>query len=152
MAAGQSLGAGQAVLIGMKHPVRRVAAFSGWTDAEHGWADLGVTPTDRHFMLIHGRDNYFVRTCQTYCDLELVLTCPLAAFPVPPVQFDANPALVDHLEPPFPAGPLVINLEPAPTPLMDPVSRKHQPRDIDSEGGRRQSSAQARQRVALDPR
>ena len=38
---GQALGAGQAVLAGMKHSVDRVVAFQGWSDAQHGWVEPG---------------------------------------------------------------------------------------------------------------
>src|ERR1700759_5483020 len=34
---GQSLGSGESFLIGMVHPMYRVATFAGFTDAKHGW-------------------------------------------------------------------------------------------------------------------
>src|SRR3954453_8965184 len=121
--AGQSLGAGEAFLIGMLFPVDRVATFSGWVDGHHNWVAPGMTAAGRHFTLIHGRDQYFGRTCYAYLALALVPNCPLLDFPVPPVQYDPNPTLVDNRPPPpFDTRQLVINLEPATTPtvLVDP--------------------------------
>jgi hypothetical protein len=109
--AGQSLGSGQAVLIGMLHSVHRVAAFAGWTDANHGWVSLGMTPSERYSTLIHQRDNFFARTCHAYDALDLVPSCPLPGFTIPPDP--ANPLLVDHREPPFRTPQLVFNLAPA---------------------------------------
>jgi hypothetical protein len=53
---GHSLGAGQAVLAGMKHRVFRVAAFGGWTDTKHEWVTIEATPSEDHYALIHARD------------------------------------------------------------------------------------------------
>ena len=77
--AGQSLGAAQAVLIGMQYSVDRVAAFAGWADAKHGWVKLGKTPSSRHFTLNHQREALFERTCFAYVALGLAPGCPLRA-------------------------------------------------------------------------
>jgi hypothetical protein len=113
--AGQSLGAGEAFYIAQVHKVYRVATFSGWTDAKHGWVNSeGLTPTDRYFTQIHARDNFFARTCFAYLAIHLVPGCPLAGFETPAVPHDTNPRLVDNREPPFGSRQLVINFEPAP--------------------------------------
>ena len=109
---GASLGAGQAVLIGMLHSVHRVAAFHGWTDAKHGWVKLGMTPSNRHYSLLHARENIFDRTCYAYVALGLAPSCPLPGFTVAPVD-PANPLLIDNRQPPFGTRQLVHNLEPA---------------------------------------
>src|SRR3954469_939264 len=57
---GASLGAGEAVLVGMLHSVERVVAFQGWTDAKHGWEAIGMTPSSRYFALSHS-----ARTCSS---------------------------------------------------------------------------------------
>ncbi len=103
--AGQSLGAGQATLVGMRYPVSRVALFSGWTDAKHGWAKLGVTPSERYFAQIHQRENFFDRTCFTHLALGLVTVCPRVGF-----------TTIDAAQPPFDSRSLVFNLEPDSTP------------------------------------
>src|SRR3954469_16342943 len=82
--AGQSLGAAQAVLIGMLHSVARVAAFAGWADAKHGWVALGATPSNRQFTLNHQREALFERTCFAFAALGLASTCPLPGFAIPP--------------------------------------------------------------------
>ena len=103
---GQSLGAGQAVLIGMLHLVHRVVAFAGFTDAKHGWVTSeGVTPTNRYFALIHQRDDFFERACFAYLPLGLAASCPLADF-----------TLAENQEPPFGTPLLVFNLDPDSTP------------------------------------
>jgi hypothetical protein len=102
---GQSLGAGQAVLIGMVHVVHRVMAFAGFTDARHGWVAPGVTPTNRYFTLIHQRDDFFERACFAYEALGLAQSCPLLDF-----------TLAENSEPPFGTPQLVFNLEPDSTP------------------------------------
>ncbi len=99
--AGASLGAGEAVLIGMLHSVHRVAAFQGWTDAKHGWAALGMTPSSRYAALSHQRENLFARTCFAYVAFGLAPSCPLAPY-----------TLVENREPPFGTRQLVHNLEP----------------------------------------
>src|SRR3954447_1025997 len=110
---GQSLGAGQAVLAGMVHPLFRVAAFGGWTDAKHGWVKPGLTATSRYFTLIHARDNFFARACYAYLALGLTPACPLPGFTIPPATVDpANPLLTDNRRPPFGTPQLVFNLEP----------------------------------------
>jgi hypothetical protein len=117
--AGQSLGSGQAFLIGQLQSVHRVAAFAGWTDAKHGWVTLGATSADRYFTLIHQRDNFFARTCYAYLALSLAPSCPLPGFTIPPATPDpTNPLLVDNREPPFGTPQLVFNLEPAPNPVV----------------------------------
>jgi hypothetical protein len=115
--AGQSLGSGESVLIGMVHSVYRVAMFAGFTDAAHGWVAPGLTPTSRYFALIHQRDNFFTRACSTYLALGMAPSCPLPGFTIPPALPDpANPLLVDNRQPPFGARQLVFNLNPAPNP------------------------------------
>jgi hypothetical protein len=110
---GQSLGAGQAVVAGMMHPLHRVVAFGGWTDAKHGWVAPGSTPSSRYFTLIHARDNFFARTCYGYVGLGLAQTCPLPGFTVPPATVDpANPLLAENRQAPFGAPQVVLNLEP----------------------------------------
>jgi len=99
--AGQSLGAAQAVLIGMQYSVDRVAAFAGWADAKHGWVKLSKTASSRHFTLNHQREGLFERTCFAYVALSLAQGCPLA-----------NVSLVDNRQPPFGTSQLVHNLEP----------------------------------------
>jgi hypothetical protein len=117
--AGQSLGSGQAFLIGMLHSVHRVAAFAGWTDAKHGWVTPGMTPADRYFALIHQRDNFFARTCYAYLALGVAPSCPLPDFTIPPATPDAgNPLLVENRQPPFGTPQLVFNLDPAPNPVF----------------------------------
>src|SRR3954454_1490072 len=108
---GASLGAGQAVLIGMLHSVERVVAFQGWTDAKHGWEAIGMTPSSRYFALSHQRENLFARTCFAYVAFGLAQTCPLPGFTgaIDP----ANPLLVENREPPYGTRQLVHNLEPA---------------------------------------
>jgi hypothetical protein len=98
---GQSLGAAQAVLIGMLHEVHRVAAFAGWADAKHGWVVLGKTPSSRQFTLNHLREGLFERTCYAYAELGLAASCPLV-----------NPPLVDDRQPPFGTRQLVHDLDP----------------------------------------
>src|SRR3954451_2134349 len=90
--AGASLGAGEAVLIGMLHSVWRVAAFQGWTDAKHGWEKIGMTPSSRYFALSHQREGLFARTCFAYVAFGLAEACPLPGFTIPPALPDpANP-------------------------------------------------------------
>lgn len=91
--AGASLGAGEAVLIGMLHSVHRVAAFQGWTDAKHGWTALGMTPSSRYAALSHQRENLFARTCFAYVAFGVAPSCPLPAY-----------TLVEDREPPFGTG------------------------------------------------
>jgi hypothetical protein len=112
---GQSLGAGQAILIAMQQPVHRVAAFAGFADARHGWVALpapGPTPSEKFFALVHRRDNFYARTCYAYQGLGLVPTCPLPGFDDPA---DAtNPLLVENGSPPYGGAHVVVtNLEPA---------------------------------------
>jgi hypothetical protein len=110
---GQSLGAGQAVLAGMMHPLHRVVAFAGWTDAKHGWVAPGMTPSNRYFTLIHARDNFFARTCYAYLGLGLAQACPLPGFTIPPAAVDAaNPLLAENRQPPFATPQIVFNVEP----------------------------------------
>jgi hypothetical protein len=110
---GQSLGAGQAVLIGMLHSVDRVAAFAGWADAKHGWVLPGMTPSTRQFTLNHQREALFERTCYAFIGMGLVPGCPLPGFAIPPATIDtANPLLVENRQPPFGTRQLVHNLEP----------------------------------------
>src|SRR4051794_22181171 len=110
---GASLGAGQAALIAMLHPVHRVALFHGWTDAKHGWVALGATPSSRYYSLLHARENIFDRTCYAYVALGLAPSCPLPGFTVPPAAVNpANPLLIDNRQPPFGTRQLVHNLEP----------------------------------------
>jgi hypothetical protein len=117
--AGQSLGSGESVLIGMVHSVYRVAMFAGFTDAAHGWVAPGLTPTSRYFALIHQRDNFFTRACSTYLALGLAPSCPLPGFTIPAAPPDpANPLLIDNRQPPFGTHQLVFNLNPAPNPPM----------------------------------
>jgi hypothetical protein len=130
--AGHSLGSGQAALIGMLHPVARVALFSGWSDAKHGWVHIDATPSDRYFALTHQRDTFFARTCYAYLALELAASCPLPGFAIPPPVPDPanpflpdpdNPLLVENRQPPFGTRQLVFDLNPAPNPpqvLLDP--------------------------------
>jgi hypothetical protein len=108
--AGQSLGAGEAFLIAQERALHRVAAFSGWTDAKHGWIQPGLTPKGRYFGQVHARENFYARTCFAYLAMGLTPGCPLA-----------GPTVDDRL-PPFGPGPLVFNLEPAtgPTVINDP--------------------------------
>jgi hypothetical protein len=108
--AGGSLGAGQAALIGMLHQVRRVSLFAGWTDAAHHWLTDPATPSDRYFALIHARDQFFARTCDSYLTLGMAAACPLPDFSLPP----ANALLVENRDPPFGSHLLVFNLEFAP--------------------------------------
>ena len=103
---GGSLGAGQSALIGHLFPVHRVALFAGWTDADHGWVSLGATPADRYAALIHARDAFLPRMCEAYRSMGLTPACPQPDFAAPP---DAQ--LVENLDPPFPTGLLVFNLE-----------------------------------------
>src|SRR3954454_8013234 len=99
---GASLGAGQAVLIGMLHSVERVVAFQGWTDAKHGWEKIGMTPASRYFALSHEREGLFARTCFAYVAFGLADTCPLPPY-----------TLVENSQPPYGTRQLVHNLEPA---------------------------------------
>jgi len=120
---GHSLGAGEAVLIGMLRPVHRVVAFAGWADARHGWVTLAIpvpTPSEKFFALIHQRDNFFSRTCYGYEGLGLVATCPLFGFGDP--TDSSNPLLVENGAPPYGgAHVLVTNLTPRnPTNIADP--------------------------------
>jgi hypothetical protein len=111
---GQSLGAGQAVLIGQLHLVHRVAAFAGWADARHGWPALSATPATRYVALIHQRDAFFGRSCYAYASLGLAAGCPLAGFALPPALPDpANPLLLENQQPPFASRLLVTNLQPS---------------------------------------
>jgi hypothetical protein len=116
---GSSLGAGQATLIAEEHKVYRAALLHGWVDANHGWvkrAEDGKTPSGAYFTLIHARDQFFGRTCPAYKQLGLTPSCPLVEFPIPTVQFDPNPALVENRpDPPFGTPQLVFNLEPGST-------------------------------------
>jgi hypothetical protein len=107
--AGGSLGAGEAVLIGMLHPVHRVALFAGFTDAKHGWVKPGASP-NRYFALIHARDAFFARMCDAYSALGVAPSCPLPDFTIPP----ASASLVENRQPPFESRLLVFNLEFAP--------------------------------------
>ncbi len=120
MIAGQSLGSGESVLIGMLRPVFRVAMFAGFTDAAHGWVAPGVTPTSRYSAIINRRDNFYARTCTTYVALGLATACPLPGFPDP--LDHTNPLLAENRVPPFRSRLLVFNLEPNPTPpvVADP--------------------------------
>jgi hypothetical protein len=130
--AGHSLGSGQAMLIGQLHSVFRVASFSGFTDASHGWVTVGATPSNRYFALTHQRDGFFARTCVAYFALTLTPSCPLEHFAIPPPVPDpanpflpdpTNPFLVENRELPFGTSPLVTDLDPAPNPpqaLLDP--------------------------------
>ncbi len=102
--AGASLGAGQAVLIAEQHPMHRVALFTGWTDAQHGWVKRVATPADRYRSLIHINENFYVRTCEAYRELGLTQSCPLP---------DPALLLIDNREPPFGSRQLVFNLAPA---------------------------------------
>lgn len=119
---GQSLGSGQAVLIGMLHPVHRVGAFAGFTDARHGWITLdgSSTPSERFFALVHRRDNFYPRMCHAYQALALVPSCPLPGFD--DRSDTTNPLLAEHRSPPYAdEHVLVTNLEPASlTGVMDP--------------------------------
>src|SRR3954454_14771493 len=107
---GASLGAGEAVLVGMLHSVERVVAFQGWTDAKHGWEAIGLTPSSRYFALSHQRENLFERTCFAYVAFGLAQSCPLAGFTVP--ANPATPLLVKNRQPPLGSRQLVHNLEP----------------------------------------
>ena len=129
--AGASLGAGEAGLIGMLHPVSRVVAFQGWTDAKHGWEKLGATPSSRYFALAHQREGLFARTCFAYVAFGLAQTCPLPAY-----------TLVENTAPPFGSPQLVHNLEPF---KLDGVADPYQtsttrdawlPRDADGQPAR----------------
>jgi hypothetical protein len=120
---GHSLGAGEAVLIGILRPVHRVVAFAGWADARHGWVTLASpapTPSEKFFALIHQRDNFFARTCFAYQGLGLAPACPLAGFGDP--TNTTNPLLVENRVPPYEgAHVLVTNLTPRnPTNIADP--------------------------------
>ena len=117
---GQSLGAGQAVLIAMQQPVHRVGVFAGFADAKHGWVELQKTPSERFFALVHRRDNFFARTCYASLALQLVSSCPMPGFA--DRNDTANPLLVEHRSPPYDgAHVLVTNLEPAKlTDAIDP--------------------------------
>ena len=109
--AGASLGAGQAALMASLHLVPRVALFSGWTDAKHGWATIGATPSGRYYSLIHARELFYPRTCAAYAVFGMAQTCPLT-----------NPAeLAENRRPPYGTRQLVFNLEHDPTapPLND---------------------------------
>lgn len=105
---GHSLGAGEAVLIGMLHAVHRVVAFAGWADARHGWVALTPeTPSDKYFALIHQRDGFFPRTCYAYEGLELEAACPMSGYGL--VETSAPPyggkhVLVTDLTPPNPTN------------------------------------------------
>src|SRR4051812_16174839 len=107
---GASLGAGEAVLVGMLHSVERVVAFQGWTDAKHGWEAIGMTPSSRYFALSHQRENLFARTCYAYVAFGLAPSCPLTGFEG--ALNPANPLLVENRRPPFGTRQLVHNLEP----------------------------------------
>ena len=73
-----------------------MALLHGWVDAKHGWVKPGRRPRRTgYFTLIHGRDNFFVRTCHAYHALDLVPPCPLAAFPTLPLG-TTNPSLVEN--------------------------------------------------------
>jgi hypothetical protein len=114
VAAGQSLGAGQAALIGMRYGVARVGLFGGWTDAKHGWAAIGATPQSKYFGLIHQRDNFFERTCYAYAAFAVAGPCPLDGFSLPPALPDPmNPLLHENQQPPFGTQLLVTALEPS---------------------------------------
>jgi hypothetical protein len=135
---GHSLGAAEAVLIGLLRRVHRVVAFAGWADARHGWVRLASpapTPAQRFFALIHQRDNFFPRTCYAYkppaqpdplqpslapFGLGLVAACPWPGFGDP--TDTANPLLVENGTPPYGgAHVLVTNLTPRnPTNIADP--------------------------------
>jgi hypothetical protein len=112
---GQSLGAGQAILIAMQHSVHRVGAFAGFADARHGWVTLPApapTPSEKFFALVHRRDNFYSRACYAYQGLGLVPTCPLPGFEN--AADTTNPLLVEKGSPPYGgAHVLVTNLEPA---------------------------------------
>ena len=114
---GSSLGAGQAALIAEDNEVYRVALLHGWVDAQHGWVERDATPKERYFTLIHGRDNFFVRTCHAYHALDLVPPCPLAAFPTLPVG-TTNPSLIENHALPFDTQIHVFNIDPFPSPPM----------------------------------
>jgi hypothetical protein len=135
---GHSLGAGEAVLIGLLRRVHRVVAFAGWADARHGWVKLASpapTPAERFFALIHQRDTFFPRTCYAYkppeapdplqpslapFGLGLVAACPWPGFGNP--TDTANPLLAENATPPYGgAHVLVTNLTPRnPTNIADP--------------------------------
>src|SRR4051794_23376605 len=53
--AGQSLGSGESVAIGMLRPVFRVAMFAGFTDAAPGWVAPGLTATSRYSAIVNRR-------------------------------------------------------------------------------------------------
>jgi hypothetical protein len=108
---GHSLGAGEAVLIGMLRPVLRVVAFAGWADARHGWAKPHATPSDSYFALIHKRDGFFPRTCYAYQALGLEPTCPMVGF-----------ALVENSAPPYGGKQVLVTdlTPPNPTNIPDP--------------------------------
>jgi hypothetical protein len=108
---GHSLGAAQAVLIGMLRPVHRVVAFAGWADARHGWVRLDATspptPSERFFALVHQRDQFFPRTCFAYVGLGLESACPIPGRP--PAEADSPPyggthVVLTNLEPPNPTS------------------------------------------------
>jgi hypothetical protein len=107
--AGGSLGADEAVLIGMRHAVHRVALFGGFTDAKHGWVRPGASP-NRHFALIHARDQFLPRMCDAYLALGVVSSCPLPDFTSAP----GDASLVENRQPPFGSRLLVFNLQFAP--------------------------------------
>src|SRR3954467_3953973 len=96
---GASLGAGEAVLVGMLHSVYRVVAFQGWTDAKHGWEAIGLTPSSRYFALSHQRENLFARTRFAYVAFGLAQPCPLPVFTAAIDR--ATPLLVENRRPPF---------------------------------------------------
>jgi Thrombospondin type 3 repeat len=143
---GQSLGAGEAMLIAMLHPVHRVAAFAGFTDARHGWITLdgAPTPSQKFFALIHRRDNFYSRTCYAYQALVLAPTCPLPGFD--DRNDTANPLLAEHRSPPYDgAHVLVTNLEPASLTVVTDPYHTSTTRDgwtpLDEEGRPLQASA-----------
>ncbi len=120
---GHSLGAGEAVLIGLLRPVHRVVAFAGWADARHGWVTLASpapTPAEKFFALVHQRDAFFARSCFAYLGLGLVPICPLPGFG--DVTDTTNPVLVENSNSPYGgAHVLVTNLTPRnPTNIADP--------------------------------
>src|SRR4051812_34200047 len=92
--AGASLGAGEAAIIASQHDVYRAALLHGWVDASHGWitAPIGVpggtgkTPSTDYFTLIHARDNFFARTCESYRVLGLTPSRPLPRVTEPPAM------------------------------------------------------------------
>src|SRR3954465_7160951 len=107
---GASLGAGEAVLVGMLHSVARGGAFQGGADAKRGWEAIGMPPASRYFALSHQRENLFARTCFAYVAFGLAASCPLPGFggAVDP----ANPLRVENRRAPFGTRQLVHDLEP----------------------------------------